>query len=406
MHKREVAITGVGCFGPGFDDVASQLELINRGDLPCYPIERFNVERFTSRLAFQRSELRAGPIPAQLIVSFGRRALAEACSTADFPLQHARDCLCVFGTAVASSWDMEAAYGSLGAFDAARTEHRLVNDTFASNAVSFSYPATQIFSGYGTGTPVTVSTGCTAGLDALGYAWTQIRMGRQRALVVAAESPITPMVVGCFEQINALTNETADPLAASVPFTSSRSGFCIGEGAAAIVLEEVDFAIARGAQPIAILRSYASTSSAYHMTAIRNTGEDIARSFELAIEAADLSPNDIELVSLHATSTVQNDVAEYEALRKVFARFEDVPVFTGKAYFGHSLGASNLVETVATVAMLADGYAAPYPHRHSRSIEFDGLRLPAEKVKLSRGVALKNSSGFSGIHSAIVLEAA
>jgi 3-oxoacyl-(acyl-carrier-protein) synthase len=381
------------------------VHFLEKEGIACSPISRFCTKAFKTKLAFQIDQeafarLDHTNLALPLIVRYGRHALAEALDMARLDFNHVVP-ICVYGTTVAGAWEMEAAYGSLNKY---AQEYRPV--WHASEAISFTHPCEAIFHVIPVGELQVLSTGCTAGLDALGVAWMQILEGADCAIALTAEIGITPLVVTSFEQINALTRETTWPECASQPFSFDRSGFCLAEGAAVIILEEERHARVRNAAILGSLRSYATTSSAYHMTGIHPSGEDIARSFVFALEAAAVDPKDIALFSLHATSTPQNDAAEHAAICQLFDTSEprQVPIFAGKANFGHALASSNLIETVATIKILHRMVTPPYPHLRRRNIEFNDLFLPDRATRLNGNLAIKNSSGFSGIHSAVVLE--
>lgn len=403
MFERKVVITGMGAIGPGFNNVKELEELLMTGEVACRKIDRFCIEGFKSKLAFQvdlSSLDEKDDMQEPLIVRYGRIALKQAKDSAKLSIsQKAKAPFCVLGTAVASSWDMEACYGSLETY----TSTPVLNKDSRSS-ISFTVPATRIFKDDTRSVPCVIPTGCTAGLDALGVAWTRILQGEDRALVVASEAPLTPMVLASFERIGALTKETEDRFSGSIPFCLDRSGFCIGEGAAAIILEEETSAKKRGAEIYGYLESYYTTSSAFHMTSIEPSGEAIYRSLEGALKIAGVGPEEVNYISPHATSTKQNDISEYNALRKVFDNIQHIPLFCGKSYFGHALGASNLIEVVSTLILLNKRIAAPYPKKDIRKIEYENLNLPSKAIDLVGNVAIKNSNGFSGIHSAIVLK--
>jgi 3-oxoacyl-(acyl-carrier-protein) synthase len=401
--QRTAVITGVGVVAPGCLSFQEMGPALLQQRVSCSPIVRFCTDKFKTKLAFQvdQATFSDPSIPdAQraLIVQYGRRALSEALAMAGLDPTGAEP-VCIFGTAVAGSWEMEAAYGSLATY---APRYRPVWP--ASDAVSLTHPGRVIFEPIAPRALRVVTTGCTAGLDALGVGWMDILDGADCVVVVSSEAPLGPLVVTCFDQINALTKETADQQRASQPYARQRSGFCIGEGAGAVVLEEARHAERRGARALGALRGYATTSSAHHMTAIHPSGEAIFRSLTLALEAASVEPNDIAMLVPHATSTRQNDAAEHAAFCRLFESLPKLPVFAGKANFGHALGASNLVEVVAAVWALGTRTVPPYPLRTKRDIEYAEILLPAEPRPLRGSLVAKNSSGFSGIHSAVILE--
>jgi 3-oxoacyl-(acyl-carrier-protein) synthase len=389
----EVAITGVGIFAPGGRDLGLAVKGLRRAIPACAPITRFNTAHFRTRLAYQVSNEPARP--DDLIVAFAREAGRQALTQAGMSIERVTNLF--VGTAVANSWAMEQCFGALSSFASSAQGRDPVG------AVSFSKWIGEACPGLGA-PPVVVSTGCTASIDAIGEAAMAIEDGADNALVIGAEAPITPMVVAAFDRIGALTKEQDRPSSASIPFCHGRSGFCIGEGAAALVLEPMRRTRARGARPLGIIRGYASTSSAFHMTAIESHGSAIRLSIRDALIRAEVAPSEIDLLIPHATSTIQNDQAEYAAFTSLFGEKAIPELFLGKRYFGHALGASNIIELVAAIAVMKQGFLPPTAPAGEHECEFDGLTLRTRHSPFRGKLAVKNSSGFSGIHSALVYE--
>lgn len=255
------------------------------------------------------------------------------------------------------------------------------------------------------GRPLTVSTGCTTGLDAFGAAVDAIASGHSsRVLVVAAEAALSPAVVAGFQRVGALSTRPVPPGQASCPFSSERDGFVLGEGAASVVLEDSAAAAARGARPALEVCGWSSVSSAYHMTGIRKNGEDIARSIRLALDDAGLPADAIECIDSHGSSTPLNDASEAAAYAEVFGnRLPSIPVVAQKGVFGHPLGASNLMEIVGLASLLPAGVLPPVMNTTSATLS-EALDVVLGEPRDARPeYVVKNSSGFSGLHSACIL---
>jgi 3-oxoacyl-(acyl-carrier-protein) synthase len=256
------------------------------------------------------------------------------------------------------------------------------------------------------GAYVLVPTGCTGGCDALGYALKALREGAARRAVVGAfEAPVTPLVVAAFGRLGATSARDCPPELASCPFDIARDGFVLGEGGGALVIETESAARERGAVPLAVVSGYGSVNSGYHMTDIHESGAPIARSLVDAIADAGLRPEDIDHVNLHGSSTPQNDVAEANAMRSVFGAeaAAAIPVMSLKSQIGHALAAANGMELVASVLSLRDGVVPPTANLRNPDPAC-GLNVvagAAQPIRL-RHLA-KTSSGFSGIHSSLVL---
>jgi 3-oxoacyl-(acyl-carrier-protein) synthase len=224
------------------------------------------------------------------------------------------------------------------------------------------------------GRSLTVSTGCTTGLDALGAAADAVACGRSsRVLVVAAEAALTPAVVAAFQRVGALSTRAVSPERASCPFSRERDGFVLGEGAAALVVEDAELAAARGARPVLEVCGWGSVSSAYHMTGIRKTGEDIARSMRQALDDACVSASAIDCIDAHGSSTPLNDASEAAAFAAVFGnRISSIPVVAQKGVLGHALGAANLLEVVGLAGLLPKGSQINYFSRFGRVVSWPG----------------------------------
>jgi 3-oxoacyl-(acyl-carrier-protein) synthase len=251
----------------------------------------------------------------------------------------------------------------------------------------------------------TISTGCTTALDALGSAVDAVASGRStRVLVVAADAPLTPAVVAGFQRVGALSTRPVSPDRASCPFSSERDGFVLGEGGAALIVEDAEVAAARGARPALEICGWASVSSAYHMTGIRKTGEDISRSIRLALDNARVPASAIDCIDAHGSSTPLNDVSEAAAFADVFGRRSgSMPVVAQKGVMGHALGASNLLEIVGLAGLLPKGVLPPVKNTTTDTLDEPVDLVLDEPRHVRPEYLIKNSSGFSGLHSACVI---
>ena len=252
----------------------------------------------------------------------------------------------------------------------------------------------------------TNANSCAAGTVAIGEGARLIREGKARVMITGGvEAPLAPLTFGAFDLIRALSsNYNAEPCLASRPFDLKRDGFVMGEGAAVLVLEEYEHAVARGAEIYAELLGYATTSDAYHMTAPRPDGAQAIRAMREALCDAKLSPQDVGYISAHASSTVLNDKTETMAIKKVFG--EDaykVPISGTKGMHGHSLGASGAIEMAINCLALKHEYLPPTVNLHNPDPECDLDYIPCEGRHKSVDVILSNSFGFGGVNSCLVI---
>lgn len=271
----------------------------------------------------------------------------------------------------------------------------------------FNYLSKFISNYYGTlGENVVVATGCTGGLDAIGYAFESIRRDEADIVITgSSEAPITPLVVSSFSKINATSTKFNNtPELASRPFDKDRDGFVLSEGAGIVILESLEHALSRGAKIYGEVLGYGSCNNAQHMTDIPNDGESIAKSIKLALQDAKIHPDKINYINLHGSSTPQNDRAETEALKKVFgAEYNRIPVTSNKSQIGHSLSASNSIEVINSILSINTNFLSPTINIFNLDEDCD-LNIVQKSYEVdSLNYILKNASGFSGIHSAIII---
>ena len=246
---------------------------------------------------------------------------------------------------------------------------------------------------------------CASGTIAIGEAFRQIRDGYADVMIAGgAEAPLAPLCFGAFALIRAMSTRNDDPGTASRPFDKDRDGFVMGEGAAVLVLEEYDRAIARGAKIYGEIAGYGTSNDAYHMTAPRPDGSQAARSMQLALDDADISGSEIDYVNTHGSSTPLNDSTETMAIKKVLGeRAYEIPLSGTKGYYGHALGASGAIETAICAMALEREWLPPTVNLQVADDACDLNFLPGTGRKERVEHILTNSFGFGGINAALVL---
>jgi 3-oxoacyl-[acyl-carrier-protein] synthase II len=256
-----------------------------------------------------------------------------------------------------------------------------------------------------TGPNFSTSSACATGGHAIGEAWETIRRGDARVMVAGGtEAGITEPTVGGFASMRALSTRNDDPAAASRPFDDGRDGFVIGEGAGVLVLEALEHAEARGAEPLAELVGYGATADASHITLPAPGGIGAVRAARRALEKAGLPPDVVDHVNAHATSTPEGDKAELMAIRTIFGDHAPrIAVTANKSMVGHTLGAAGAIEAIATIMALREGCIPPTINLDQPDEEAEGLDL-TPNVATSRPVrvGLSNSFGFGGQNTALV----
>ncbi|PWE10269.1 beta-ketoacyl-[acyl-carrier-protein] synthase family protein [Streptomyces sp. BSE7F] len=255
---------------------------------------------------------------------------------------------------------------------------------------------------------VTLSTGCIGGIDAVGHAFETIAHGDADVMIAGAtEAPITPVTVASFEIINCLSRAHKDrPEAASRPYDDGRDGFVLGEGCGVLVLEEAEHARARGATPYLRIDGFSHTSNAIHMTDLLSDGADLTRAMSQAVERAGLSPDDIDHVSSHGSSTRQNDTCETSALKLALGpRARAIPVNSAKSMLGHALAAASAMELVLCALACTHRFVHPTANYENPDPTCDLDYVPGTGRPWDGEVILKDASGFAGLHAALVVGA-
>jgi 3-oxoacyl-[acyl-carrier-protein] synthase II len=257
-----------------------------------------------------------------------------------------------------------------------------------------------------TGPNLCISTACAASAHAVGEAARLIRDETSDVVMTGgSESCMTPVAISAFARMTALSGRNDDPEHASRPFDAARDGFVMGEGAAALVLERWDRAVARGAHIYGEIVGYGRNADAYHITAPSPGGEGAAACMQLALDDAGLSPADVSHVNAHGTSTPLNDAAEAEAIRKVFGEAAP-PVTSTKGVTGHLVGAAGATEAVACLLALHNGAVPPTANLEHIGDEIQLDIVSGEPRSITPTPALSNSFGFGGHNASLIFAAA
>lgn len=251
-----------------------------------------------------------------------------------------------------------------------------------------------------------VSTACATGNHAIGDSFELIRRGMADLMFAGGtEAVITPLTIGGFGAMKALSTRNDEPQRASRPFDRGRDGFVMGEGAGVLILEELNHALDRGARIYAELRGYGMSADAYHMTAPEPEGAGAIASMGLALEDAGLKPEEVDYVNAHGTSTPVGDTAETKAVKKVFGDHAyRMAVSSIKSMTGHLLGAAGGVEAVATVLTLHHGIIPPTINYEDPEPECDLDYVPNHARQAHVRVAFSNSFGFGGTNATLVFK--
>ncbi|MER7670882.1 beta-ketoacyl-[acyl-carrier-protein] synthase family protein [Kitasatospora sp. NPDC058162] len=414
-HGRRVVITGIGVTAPGGVGTKAFWSLLTDGRTSTRRISLFDPSPFRSQVAAEvdfdadllglsPQEVRRMDRAAQFAVLTAREAVAD--SGLEFTALDPHRTGVTIGSAVGATMGLDQEYRTVS--DSGRLD--LVDHTYAvphlyNFLVPSSFAAEVAWAVGAEGPSTVVSTGCTSGLDSIGYATELIREGTADVMVAgAADAPISPITVACFDAIKATTPRNDDPEHASRPFDGTRNGFVLGEGAAVFVLEEMESAKARGARIYAEIVGYASRSNAFHMTGLRSDGREMAEAIRVALDEARLNPEDIDYVNAHGSGTKQNDRHETAAFKNSLGEHAyAVPVSSIKSMVGHSLGAIGAIEIAASALAIEHNVVPPTANLSTPDPECDLDYVPVTARDWRTDAVLSVGSGFGGFQSAVVL---
>ncbi|MEV4893292.1 beta-ketoacyl-[acyl-carrier-protein] synthase family protein [Nonomuraea sp. NPDC055795] len=418
MSSRRVAVTGLGVIAPGGVGREEFWNRIVDGKPAVRRITAFDPSPFRSQIAAEVDfdPAAAGLTPREIRRTdrFVQMALAcadEALADSGLDLEAAdRDRMGVsLGSAVGATITLEDEY--VVASDHGRdweVDHRHLRP-FLYQALVPSSAATELAVRYGAhGPAAVVSTGCTSGIDAIGRAFQLIQDGEADIMITgAADAPISPITVACFDAIRATTPSNDDPEAASRPFDADRKGFVLGEGAAILVVEELEHAMRRGATIYCEVSGYAARANGFHMTGLRPDGHELAEAISAALSQARLGPEAIGYISAHGSGTKQNDRHETAAYKRALGEHaRRVPISSIKSVVGHSLGAIGSIEMAACALVLKRGVVPPTANLATPDPECDLDYTPLVAREVRAGHVLSAGSGFGGFQSAMVFSGA
>ena len=277
---------------------------------------------------------------------------------------------------------------------------------FAIPALSGSMAAAQVSMKYGfTGPVMTQVAACASGVIAFQDALRLIGAGECDIVVAGgSEGPLLPIAFAALGNMGALSKRNDDPQGASRPFDRTRDGFVFGEGAGILVVESAEHALARGATILAELVGAALTADAYHISAPEPTGRGASRAMTIAMRQAGVTPDEVDHIVAHGTSTPLNDVTETRAIKAAFGeRAYRIPVSSPKSMIGHTLGAAGALSAIAAVGTIRDGWIAPTINYHEPDPECDLDYVPNVAREVELDVALSNAMGLGGHNGCVLL---
>ncbi len=403
---RRVVITGLGLVTPLGHEVDQVFERILQGDCAIEPISIFDTSQYKVKLAAEVKDLNMDDFFSPRELKFNDRYTQFARIASKIAVQHS---LLNLDTINKDQFGviMSTGIGGIGSFEKAM-ESMIVKGV--SRVSPFFIPMTLVNLAAGMvaidhqalGECSCVVTGCAAGTSSIGEAFHRIKYGQQDIIIAgASEASITPLGVGGFMAMRAL-NESTDKNRASIPFDKDRSGFVMGEGAGALIVEELEHALNRKAEIYAEIVGYGSACDAYHMTAPSEDGSGIVKAMNIALQEARISSVDIGYINAHGTSTPLNDKTEAIAINKVFHSVK-VPVSSTKSHIGHLLGACGAVETIFCIKALLTGWLPPTINLVNQDPLCD-LDIIKTARKSAIRYAMCNNLGFGGHNVSLIVK--
>ena len=412
-NQRRVVVTGLGMVTPLGTGVEKNWEGIVAGRSGIRPLSRFpGVEFFATRIAGEVPDFRPEDFIEPKEIKKMDLFIQYSIAAAQMAFQ---DAGLKIDPAAAERAGVIIGVGLCG-LETIETYHkayleggpRKISPFFIPKVISNLAPGHVAIRHGAKGVNWTPTSACASGNHAIGEAYHLIRRGLQDIVVAGgAEAPITPLGVGGFSSMKALSTRNDAPEKASRPFDKDRDGFVIAEGSGILILEEREAALKRGAKIYAELIGYAANGDAHHMTAPAPDGEGAARCMALALKDAGIEPDKVDYINAHGTSTEYNDMNETQAIKTVFSEHAyKVPVSSTKSMTGHMLGAAGAVEGIYSVLALYHGLIPPTINYENPDPQCDLDYVPNQARKADIEVVLSNSFGFGGTNACVIFRRA
>ena len=407
--KRRVVITGVGLVTPvgvGIDNVWTRL--LN-GESGIAPITRFDVTQHETKIAGEVKDFKADEFISvkeikriDLFIQYALAAtrIAMTDSGLDMAKEDAERAGVVVGTGLGGLPTLEKFHSILLERGPGRISPFFIPMLIANEAPG------HIAINHGMKGPnLSIVTACATGAHSIGDAMRIIQYGDADVMVAGGcEANLTPLTVGGFNAMKALSTRNDAPEKASRPFDKDRDGFVVAEGSGIVILEELEHAKNRGAKIYAELAGYGYNGDAYHITAPCPDGDGFIRCMNMALKDAGLNPDSVDYINAHGTSTDLNDQTETLAIKKVFGeRAYKIPVSSTKSMTGHLLGAAGAIEAIFTALSIRDQVCPPTINYETPDPDCDLDYVPNQSRKHTINVALSNSFGFGGTNCVLIL---
>ncbi|ANG62667.1 beta-ketoacyl-[acyl-carrier-protein] synthase II [Marinobacterium aestuarii] len=407
MSRRRVVVTGIGMLTPVGNTVKETWDNILAGKSGAAPIDHFDASAFATRFSapvkgFDVSKYMSvkDARKMDLFIQYGMAAAIQAIDDSGLEVNDE------------NSHRIGCAVGSgIGGLSMIERNHDILREGGPRRISPFFVPGSIInmIAGnlairYGLRGPnIAITTACTTGTHNIGHAMRMIQYGDADVMVAGgAEMANTPLGIGGFAAARALSTRNDDPTAASRPWDRDRDGFVLGDGAGIVVLEEYEYAKARGARIYAEIVGFGMSDDAFHMTAPPESGEGAARAMENTLRDAGMNPDELHYINAHGTSTPAGDVAESNAAKRVLGSSASaVRMSSTKSMVGHLLGAAGAVEAIFCLLAIRDQVAPPTINLDNPSDGCDLNYVPKVAQECRIDTALSNSFGFGGTNGTL-----
>jgi 3-oxoacyl-[acyl-carrier-protein] synthase II len=416
MELKRVVVTGLGAITPVGSSIPEMWENIQHGVSGAGPITHFDASKFKTRFAcevkdfdplkyFDRKEARKLDRYAQYAIAAAKEAL-ENCG-ADLDKIDKDEVGVIFAAGIGG---IETFEQEIGYYYANIEQGPKFNPFFIPKMIS-DIAAGQISIMYGfRGPNYSTASACASSTNAIIDAFNNIRLGKANMILAGgAEAAITPGGVGGFNALTALSTRNDDPQGASRPFSKSRDGFVMGEGAGCLILEELEHAIARDANILCEVVGGGMSADAYHLTATHPEGIGAILVMKRALQDAGLKPEDIDYINVHGTSTPVGDISESKAIKEVFGeQAYRLNISSTKSMTGHMLGAAGSVEAIISVLSVVNDIVPPTINftKGDEDPDIDyNLNFTFNKAqKRTVNAALSNTFGFGGHNASVIMK--
>lgn len=416
MNKRRVVITGIGVISPNGIGKDNVFQAMVSGKSGVKLVDGFDVSVFNTKIAaevrdfspFKLGLTHEEAMRMDRYVQFGAVAgdMAIKDSGLDIPKEDPERIGVCLANAICGTKYMEEEFALVTNDGKHPINPSLVRPDLY-DAAMFNTPSIELSARYGLkGTCSTLSTGCTAGTDSLGFGLETIQDGEQDIMVCgAAEAPITPITFGAFDVVNVLSARNDNPEGASRPFDNKRDGFVLSEGSGILILEELNHALKRNARIYCEVLGFGTSCNAFHMTDLPGDGGAMVSCISLGLKDAQVKPQEIDYINAHGSSTRMNDIFETNAYKTVFGDYAyKLPISSLKSMIGHPLAAANAIELTVCCMILQKNILPPTINQEEKDPECDLYYIPNKAIDKKVNTILKTSSGFSGIHSSLVVK--